>query len=143
MNQNEKKGTRRKAYSSKKVVRRSPSCRTGDDGLELKTCLTLRRQCNSGPRVVVYQALFWPRFRMCRDCLDSLPDRCGNENGEGPEKTAVSWICELLYSKIRVGVVGSQLFSAAGNAETGFSNLISIVFITALQSFFKEGACQG
>ena len=27
------KGTRRKAYSSKKVVRRSPSCRTGDDGL--------------------------------------------------------------------------------------------------------------
>ena len=34
MSQNEKKGTRRKAYSSKKVVRRSPSCRTGDDGLE-------------------------------------------------------------------------------------------------------------
>ena len=34
MSQNEKKGTRRKAYSSKKVVRRSPSCRTGNDGLE-------------------------------------------------------------------------------------------------------------
>ena len=33
MSQNEKKETRRKANSSKKVVRRSPSCRTGDDGL--------------------------------------------------------------------------------------------------------------
>ena len=33
MSQNEKKETRRKVYSSKKVVRRSPSCRTGDDGL--------------------------------------------------------------------------------------------------------------
>ena len=33
MSQNEKKRTRRNAYSSKKVVRRSPSCRTGDDGL--------------------------------------------------------------------------------------------------------------
>ena len=28
-----KKGTRRKAYSSKKVVRRSASCRTGDNSL--------------------------------------------------------------------------------------------------------------
>ena len=45
--------------------------------------------------------------------------------------------------KSRVGVVGSQLFKAAGNTETGFSNLISIAFITALQSFIKEGACQG
>ena len=34
MSQNEKKGTLRKSYSSKKVVRRSPSCRTGDDGLD-------------------------------------------------------------------------------------------------------------
>ena len=33
MSQNEKEGTRRKSYSSKKVARRSPSCRTGDDGL--------------------------------------------------------------------------------------------------------------
>ena len=33
MSQNEEKGTRLKAFSSKKVVRRSPSCRTGDDGL--------------------------------------------------------------------------------------------------------------
>ena len=41
----------------------------------------------------------------------------------------------------RVGVVGSQLFRAAGNTETGFSNLISIAFITAWQSFIKEGAC--
>ena len=35
MSRNEKKGTRRKAYLAKKVVRRSPSCRTGDDGLDI------------------------------------------------------------------------------------------------------------
>ena len=35
MSPNEKKGTQRKANSSKKVVRRSPSCRTGDDGIDL------------------------------------------------------------------------------------------------------------
>ena len=51
--------------------------------------------------------------------------------------------CELLYSQHRVGVVGSQLFRAAGNIEIGFSNLISIAFITAWQSLIKEGACQG
>ena len=33
MSRNEKKGTRRKAYAAQKVVRRSPPCRTGDDGL--------------------------------------------------------------------------------------------------------------
>ena len=51
--------------------------------------------------------------------------------------------CELLYRLSRVGVVGPQLFRAAGNTETGFSNLISIAFIKAWQSFIKEGACQG
>ena len=51
--------------------------------------------------------------------------------------------CELLYSQCRVGVVGSQLFRAAGNAEIGFCNLISIAFITAWQSLIKEGACHG
>ena len=51
--------------------------------------------------------------------------------------------CELLYSQSRVGVVGSQLFRAAGNTEIGFSNLISIAFIIAWQSLIKEGACQG
>ena len=50
--------------------------------------------------------------------------------------------CELLYSQSRVGVVGSQLFRAAGNAEIGFCNLISIAFITAWQSLIKGGACQ-
>ena len=44
---------------------------------------------------------------------------------------------------VTVGVVGSQLFRAVGNTETGFSNLVSIAFITAWQSFTKEGACQG
>ena len=43
----------------------------------------------------------------------------------------------------RVGVLGSQLFRAAENTETDFSDLISIAFITAWQSFIKEGACQG
>ena len=33
MSQNEKKGTRREAYSAQKVVRRSPPCWTGDNGL--------------------------------------------------------------------------------------------------------------
>ena len=57
--------------------------------------------------------------------------------------TAVSWVCELLYNQSRVGVVGSQLFRAAGNTETGFSNLISIAFITVWQSFVKKGVFQG
>ena len=42
-----------------------------------------------------------------------------------------------------VGVLGSQLFRAAGNTEIVFSGIISIAFITAWQSFIKEGACQG
>ena len=88
-------------------------------------------------RAVVYKAQFGPRFRMYRDCFDSLSDRRSNERYEGAGKTAVSWICELLYSQSRVDVVGSQLFRTAGNTETGFSNLISIAFITAWQSFVK------
>ena len=90
-------------------------------------------------KAIVYKALFGPRFRVCKDCFDSLSDRCSDERCEGAGKTA----CELLYSQSRVGVVGSQLFRAAGNTETGFSNLISIAFITAWQSCIKEGACQG
>ena len=90
-------------------------------------------------RAIVYKALFGPRFRVCKDCFDSLSGRRSDEWCEGPGKTA----CELLYSQIRVGVMGSQLFRAAGNTETVFSNLISIAFITAWQSFIKEGACKG
>ena len=90
-------------------------------------------------RAIVYKVLVGPRFRVCKDCFDSLSDISSNERCEGAGKTA----CELLYSQSRVGVVGSQLFSAAGNTETGFYNLISIAFITAWQSFIKEGACQG
>ena len=90
-------------------------------------------------RAIVYKTLFGPRFRLCNNCFDSLSDRRSNERCEGAEKTA----CELLYSQSRVGVVGYQLFRAAGNTETGFSNLISIAFITAWQSLIKEGACQG
>ena len=43
----------------------------------------------------------------------------------------------------RFGVFGSQLFRAAGITKTGFSDIISIAFITTWQSFIKEGACQG
>ena len=78
-------------------------------------------------RSIGYKALFESRFRVCKDCVDSLSDRRGDERCEGVGKT----VCELLYSQSRVGVVGSQLFRAAGNTETGFSNLISIASITA------------
>ena len=44
-------------------------------------------------------------FLVCRDCFDSLSDRCSNERCEGVGKTAMSWVCELLYSQSRVGVV--------------------------------------
>ena len=90
-------------------------------------------------RAIVYKALFGLRFRVCKDYFDPLSDRRSDKRCEGAGKTA----CELLYSQSRVGVVGSQLFRATGNTETGFSNLISIAFITACQSFTKEGACQG
>ena len=69
-------------------------------------------------RAIVYKALFGPRFRVCKDCVDSLSDKRIDERCEGAGKTA----CELLYSQSRVGVVGSQLFRAAGNTETCFSN---------------------
>ena len=99
----------------------------------------LKLTCPIDTRVIVYKALFGPRFRVCKDCFDSLSDRRSDERCEGAGKTA----CELLYSQSRAGVVVSQLFRAAGNTETGFSNFISIAFITAWQSFIKEGACQG
>ena len=45
--------------------------------------------------------------------------------------------------KARVGVLGSQLFRAAGNTEIGLSDIIFIALITAWQSFIKEDAYQG
>ena len=90
-------------------------------------------------RAILYMALFWPRFLVCKDCFDSLSDRRSDERCESAGKTA----CELLYSQSRVGVVGSQLFRAAGNTETGLSNLISNAFITVWESFIKKDACQG
>ena len=105
--------------------------------------LRLNLTCPMATRAIVYKALFWPRFRVCRDCFDFLSDRRSNERCEGEGKTAVSWVCELLYSQSRVDTLGSQLFRAAGKTETGFSNLISNAFITAWQSFIKESTCQG
>ena len=106
----------------------------------LKSSLTLRRHCNSGPRAVVYncKALFWPRFRVCRDSFDSLSDGRSYERCEGAWKIALRWECELLYNQNRVRVVGSQLFRAAGNTKKGFSNLNYIAFITAWQSVIKR-----
>ena len=75
-------------------------------------------------RAVVYKALFGPRFWVRRECFDSLSDVRSYERCEGAGKTALRWDCEHLYSKNRVRAVGSQLFRAAGNTETGFSNLI-------------------
>ena len=62
-----------------------------------------------------------------------ISDRRSYERSEGAWKTVVSWACEL--STARVGVLGSQLFRNARNTETGFSDIISIAFITAWQSF--------
>ena len=74
---------------------------------------------------------------MCRDCFDSLSDGRSYKTCKGAGKTALRWECELLYKQNRVHVVGSQLFRAAKNTETGFSNLIYIAFITAWQSVIK------
>ena len=73
-------------------------------------------------RAVVYKALLGPRFRVCRDCFESLSNGRSYERCEGAGKTALRWECELLYNQNHVRVVGYQLFRAAGNTETGFSN---------------------
>ena len=101
--------------------------------------LRLNLICPIDTRAIVYNALFGPRSRVFKDCFHSLSDRRSDERCEDAGKTA----CELLYSQSRVGVVGSQLFRAAGNTETGFFNLIAIAFLTAWQSIINEGACQG
>ena len=44
---------------------------------------------------------------------------------------------EISCNQNRVRVVGSQLFRAAANIETGFSYLIYIAFVTAWQSVIK------
>ena len=72
--------------------------------------------------------------------FDSLSD--SYERCEGAGKTTLRWECELLANQNCVNVMGSQLFRASGNTETGFSSLIYIAFITAWQSVIKEGACQ-
>ena len=53
----------------------------------------------------------------------------------------VSWTCELFYS--RSWCFGISAVRAGRNTEIGFSDIISIAFITTWQSFIKEGACQG
>ena len=68
-----------------------------------------------------------------RESFDYLFDRRSYVRCECAGKTALRWECELLYNQNRVRVVGFQLFRAAGNTETGFSNLIYIAFITAWQ----------
>ena len=92
---------------------------------------------------VVYKALFGPRFQVCRDCFDSLSNGRSYERCECTGNTALRWECEHLYNQNRVHVVGSQLFRAAGNTETDFSNLIYFAFITDWQLDIKGCACQG
>ena len=71
-----------------------------------------------------------PRFRVCRDYFDPLSDKHCYERCEGARKTPVSCACHCghWYSHGRVGEVGSQLFRAAGNAETGFSEPFQSTF---------------
>ena len=80
---------------------------------------------------------FGPRLRVCRYCFDSLSDGRSYERCEGARKTALTWECGISYNQNRVRIVGSQLFRAAANIETGFSYLIHIAFITAWQSVIK------
>ena len=67
-----------------------------------------------------------PDFRMCRVCFDPLSNRLCYERCEGAGKNVVSSACYCghWYSHIHghAGEVGSRLFKAAGNAETGFSD---------------------
>ena len=58
--------------------------------------LRLNLTCPMDTRAIVYKALFGPRFRVCKDCFDSLSDRRSDERCEGAGKTA----CELLYSRV-------------------------------------------
>ena len=37
--------------------------------------LRLNLTCPMDTRAIVYKALFWPRFRVSKDCFDSLSDR--------------------------------------------------------------------
>ena len=86
---------------------------------------------------VVYKTLVGPRLQVCRECFDSLSDGRSYERCKSAGKTALRWECELLNNQNRVRVVGSQLFKAAGNTETGFSYFIYISFITAWQLVIK------
>ena len=72
---------------------------------------------------------------MRRDCFDSLSDRRSNERCEGAGKTALSWVCELLYSQSRVGVVGSQLLRAAGNFKPYFYCLYNSLAYRRLHAY--------
>ena len=104
--------------------------------------LRLNLTCPMDTRAIVYKALFGPRFRVCKDCFDSLSDRRSGERCEGAGKTAA---CELLYSQNRVGEVElscSELQGIQKQASLTLLNKFSIAFITAWQSFIKEGACQ-
>ena len=60
---------------------------------------------------------------MCRYCFDCLSDGRSYERCEGARKTALTSECEISYNQNRVRVVGSQLFRAAANIDTGFSYL--------------------
>ena len=45
--------------------------------------LRLNLTCPMDTRAIVYKALFGSRFRVCKDCFDSLSDRRSDERCEG------------------------------------------------------------
>ena len=101
--------------------------------------LRLNLTCPLDTRAIVYKALFGPRFRVCKYCFDSLSDRSSDERCEGAGKT----VCELLYSQSRVDVVGSQLFRAAENTETGFSKSYFFCLYNSLANIYQRGCMSG
>ena len=80
---------------------------------------------SKGDQDCCIQGTIWARVSDVRDGFDPLSDRSSYERCEGAGKNAISWACHCGHwysqSHCRAGEVGSRLFRAAVNAETGFS----------------------
>ena len=64
-------------------------------------------------KAVVYKAQFGPRFRMCRDCFDSMSDGRSYERYEVAGKTALRWDVSSCTTKI-VFVFSYQMDACQG-----------------------------
>ena len=89
-------------------------------------------------RAIVYKALFVPRFRVCKDCFDSLSDSRSDERCEGAGKTA----CELLYSQSRVGVVDLSCSELQGIQKQASLTLYILPF-NSLAIIYQRGCMSG